>query len=188
MQAVCVKPALSSSLGVMCVKVLPPPSKVIRGFEDHSESFSRILGNLFLCVMCVWGCCVWVLHVHMCMWWTEIWFPPENSPAGHGVPGARPESSRSAPMEIMWGISLEQSLVKATLDQWCVDKCLTSFLWVEEALHCLSTCEFLWCNYSHYGWFPATSRMSLHAEVGSDAHGELLWASLIWLQHDTHTL
>lgn len=122
---------------------------------------------------------VWVLCEHACVYVHAAdrnLIPTRelSSRAQAGVPGARPESCCCAPVETMWGISLEQSPVKATLDQCCAGKCLTSSLGEKKkVLQCRSTCEFLWCNYSHHGRFQATSVMFLHVDLGRDAHGEL---------------
>ena len=85
---------------------------------------------MHVCV-CVWGGVVSCVHACVYVHAADRNLIPTrelSSRAQAGVPGARPESCCCAPVETMWGISLEQSPVKATLDQCCAGKCLTSSL------------------------------------------------------------
>lgn len=53
--------------------------------------------------------------------------------------------------------------------------------------HILNICPFLWCNYSHCGWFQVTSGLTTGLQKSWKFTNWLLWAVVSWVKHTATT-
>lgn len=53
--------------------------------------------------------------------------------------------------------------------------------------HILNICPFLWCNYSHCGWFQVTSGLTTGLQKSWKFTNWLLWAVISWVKHTAAT-